>query len=102
MQNLDRQLFLALNFDGGPTWDRVMLTLSGTTMWIPLYVLILWLVWRQAGWRGMVWFLVLMAAAVALADMIAGIFKHNGLLGGPAARFRTALATDVHPLARRA
>ena len=82
MQNLDRQLFLALNFDGGPTWDRVMLTLSGTTMWIPLYVLILWLVWRQAGWRGMVWFLVLMAAAVALADMIAGIFKHNGLLGG--------------------
>ena len=81
MQNLDQQLFLALNFDGGPTWDRVMLTLSGTTMWIPLYVLILWLVWRQAGWRGMVWFLVLMAAAVALADMIAGIFKHNGLLG---------------------
>ena len=82
MQNLDQQLFLALNFDGGPTWDRVMLTLSGTTMWIPLYVLILWLVWRQAGWRGMVWFLILMAAAVALADMIAGIFKHNGLLGG--------------------
>ena len=69
MQNLDRQLFLALNFDGGPTWDRVMLTLSGTTMWIPLYVLILWLVWRQAGWRGMVWFLVLMAAgAVNLSD----------------------------------
>ena len=50
----DRQLFLALNFDGGPTWDRVMLTLSGTTMWI--YVLILWLVWRQAD-GGMVWFL---------------------------------------------
>ena len=78
MQNLDHQLFLALNFDGGPMWDRVMLALSGTTMWIPLYVLILWLVWRRAGWRGMVWFLVLMAAAVGLADLIAGIFKHTG------------------------
>ena len=82
MQNLDHQLFLALNFDGGPMWDRVMLALSGTTMWIPLYVLILWLVWRRAGWRGMVWFLVLMAAAVGLADLIAGIFKHTGPLGG--------------------
>ena len=82
MQNLDQQLFLALNFDGGPVWDRIMLTLSGTTMWIPLYAVILWLVWRRSGWRGMLLFLVLMAAAVALADMVAGIFKHNGLLGG--------------------
>lgn len=82
MNNLDHQLFLALNFDGGPVWDRIMLTLSGTTMWIPFYVLILWLVWRRTGWRGMLLFLALMALAVALADMVAGIFKHNGLLGG--------------------
>ena len=82
MQHLDQQLFLALNFDGGPTWDRIMLMLSGTTVWIPLYVVILWLVWRRSGWRGMLLFLVLMVAAVALADMVAGIFKHNGLLGG--------------------
>ena len=82
MQNLDHQLFLALNFDGGPTWDRVMLTLSGTTMWIPLYVLILWLVWRRSSWRGVLLFLVVMAAAVGLADLIAGIFKHTGPLGG--------------------
>lgn len=82
MQNLDYQLFLALNFDGGPMWDRVMLTLSGTTMWIPLYLLILWLVWRRNGWRGVLLFLVVMAAAVGLADLIAGIFKHTGPLGG--------------------
>lgn len=82
MQNLDYQLFMALNFDGGPTWDRVMLTLSGTTMWIPLYLLILWLVWRRNGWRGVLLFLVVMAAAVGLADLIAGIFKHTGPLGG--------------------
>ena len=82
MNQLDERLFLALNFDGGPVWDRIMLTLSGTTMWIPLYILILWLVWRRSGWRRMLLFLVLMAVTVALADMVAGIFKHNGLLGG--------------------
>ena len=82
MHDFDQRLFLLLNFDGGPVWDRVMLAVSGTTMWIPLYMLILWLVWRRAGWRGTLTFLVLMAAAVGLADMVAGIFKHTGVLGG--------------------
>ena len=81
MHDFDQRLFLLLNFDGGPVWDRVMLAVSGTTMWIPLYVLILWLVWRRAGWWGTLTFLVLMAAAVGLADMVAGIFKHTGVLG---------------------
>lgn len=80
--NFDQNLFLALNFDGGPWMDRLMLTISGTAMWLPLYALILWLVARKYGWRGMLLFLVLMAAALALSDMVAGIFKHNGLLGG--------------------
>ena len=35
-----------------------MLTISGTAMWLPLYALILWLVWRRSGWRGMLIFLV--------------------------------------------
>lgn len=82
MRHLDEQLFLALNFDGGPTWDRIMLTLSGTTMWLPLYVLIVWLVWRRAGWRGTLLFLVLMCAAVGIADLVSGAFKQTGLLGG--------------------
>ena len=51
-------------------------------MWIPLYLLILWLVWRRSSWRGVLLFLVVMAAAVGLADLIAGIFKHTGPLGG--------------------
>ena len=43
--------------------------------------MILGLVWRKVGWRGTLLFLVGMAAAVGLADMVAGIFKHTGLLG---------------------
>lgn len=41
MYDFDHQLFLALNFDGGPAVDRLMLIISGTTMWLPLYALIL-------------------------------------------------------------
>ena len=79
--NFDHNLFLALNFDGGPFMDRLMLTVSGTAMWLPLYALILWLVWRRGGWRNVLVFTVLMVAALALSDMVSGIFKGNGLLG---------------------
>ena len=82
MYDFDHQLFLALNFDGGPAVDRLMLIISGTTMWLPLYALILWLVWRRGGLRNVVIFTLLMIAALALSDMVSGIFKHNGLLGG--------------------
>ena len=82
MYDFDHQLFLALNFDGGPVLDRLMLIVSGTTMWLPLYALILWLVWRRDGWRNVIVFTVLMVAALVLSDMVSGIFKHNGVLGG--------------------
>ena len=36
MYDFDHQLFLDLNFDGGPCMDRLMLTVSGTAMWLPL------------------------------------------------------------------
>ena len=81
MYDFDHDLFLALNFDGGPTVDRIMFALSGTAMWIPLYALILWIVWRRGGRRDLLLFFVLMVGAIALADMICGIFKGTGLLG---------------------
>ena len=80
--NCDHNLFLALNFDGGPFMDRLMLTVAVTAMWLPLYALILWLVWRRDGWRNVILFTALMIAALVLSDMISGIFKHNGVLGG--------------------
>ena len=81
MYDFDHGLFLALNFDGGETMDHLMHVVSGTPMWIPLYLLILYLVWRQDGWKGLALFFVLMVGAIVLADMVSGIFKHNGLLG---------------------
>ena len=62
--NCDHNLFLALNFDGGPFMDRLMLTVSGTTMWLPLYALILWLVWSRDGWRNVILFTALMIAVL--------------------------------------
>ena len=76
----DYPLFLWLNFDGGPAMDKVMLWASTPAVWAWLYLLIIFLVWRRYSWRGALLLLVAAGAAVGLADMIAGIFKHTGLL----------------------
>ncbi len=80
MTTWDWGIFKALNFDGGTATDAAMEAVSGIVMWIPLYLLILWLVWRRGGWRALMLFAVLVAAAMGMADMIAGIFKHSGPL----------------------
>lgn len=80
MYTFDYPLFLLLNFDGGPVMDTLMKIVSTPASWAWLYLLMLWLVWRRSGWRGALLFLVLVAAAVGLSDLIAGIFKHSGLL----------------------
>ena len=80
MYTFDHDLFLWLNFDGGVVMDAIMKAISTPAVWAWLYLLILWLVWRKSGWRGALLFLVLAGAAVGLSDMIAGIFKHSGLL----------------------
>ena len=80
LYTFDYDLFLWLNFDGGATLDAIMKAISTPYMWAWLYIMMLYILWKQYGWRKMLIFLLMIVLAVALADMIAGIFKHSGLL----------------------
>ena len=76
----DWPLFEALNFDG-PQWlDSAMMAVSGLKMWVPLYLLIIYMVWRRCSLRGVVALIVALGVAIAMADIVAGIFKHQGFL----------------------
>lgn len=76
----DWGLFEFLNFDG-PAWlDIVMTKASGLMVWLPLYALMIYIVWRRYSWRGIVTFLIAVGVAILLADLVAGIFKHQGPL----------------------
>ena len=78
----DWALFEALNFDG-PAWlDTTMLLVSGIKIWTPIYLLIIYMVWRRYSWRGVVAMLVAIGVAIGFADIVSGIFKQHGLLGG--------------------
>lgn len=76
----DVGIFEALNFDGGHFMDWCMSTVSGVAMWVPLYLLIIYMVWRRYSWFGVAAFIVAVAAAMGLADIVAGLFKHAGPL----------------------
>ena len=76
----DIPLFEALNFNGGGLLDWVMTAISGVWMWLPLYLLIIYMVWRKYGWLGLIALVVALGVAMGLADIIAGIFKHSGPL----------------------
>ena len=77
----DIALFEALNFDGGALLDSLMTIASGVVVWLPLYALIVYMVWRRYSWRGVVALFLSVALAMGMADLIAGIFKHTGPLG---------------------
>jgi undecaprenyl-diphosphatase len=93
----DYPLFLWLNFDGGAVLDKIMLGISTPSVWAWLYVLILYMVWRSYGWRGLLIFLVAAAAAIGLGDMISGIFKHTGMLKNLWAEFPARLRPMYTP-----
>ena len=76
----DWALFEWLNFDGPRWFDSVMRTISGIAMWIPLYLLIIYMVWRHYSWRGLIAFAVAIGVAIGVADVVSGIFKHQGIL----------------------
>lgn len=80
MYTFDHDLFLWLNFDGGETMDFLMKTISGTLMWLPLYAFIIYWAFRYKGWKSALVFVLCIALAIGLSDVLAGIFKHQGLL----------------------
>ena len=76
----DHDLFLWLNFDGGAFMDKFMVAVSTPVVWSWLYVLLIAFIWYRKGWRAALLFVALVAVAVGLTDILAGIFKHSGPL----------------------
>jgi undecaprenyl-diphosphatase len=76
----DIGIFEALNYDGGAFWDEFWWTVTGKLTWVPLYVLIIWLLVRRMGWRRGLLAVALIVAAVGAADLIAGFFKSSAFV----------------------
>lgn len=71
----DRSLFLFLNNWGSQSFDQLWIMISGTWIWIPLYVIFLYLLYKNYQLRNLVFILIFIALGVTVSDQLAGIFK---------------------------
>ncbi len=61
----DRSAFLAINGAHNPALDTLMWYVSGSVVWVPLYLLFLVLIKVRWGWRGLWWSLAAVAVLVS-------------------------------------
>lgn len=73
----DKELFIYLNTLGTPTWDGFWTFLSERTYWIPLYIALLFTLYKKFGIRRTCLILGLCLLMVLLTDQITNLFKYN-------------------------
>lgn len=71
----DRELFLFLNNLGSQPFDQLWIMISATWIWVPLYVIFLYLLVKTFSVRNLIFILIFIAIGVTVSDQLAGIFK---------------------------
>lgn len=71
----DKTLLLWLNGDWGSAADIFFYYVSGKLTWVPLYLGILYFIWRRSGTRALLFALLFLAAAIGVADQVCNFFK---------------------------
>lgn len=71
----DRELFLSLNNLGSQPFDQLWIMISATWIWVPLYVIFLYLLVKTFSVRNLLFILIFIAIGVTVSDQLAGIFK---------------------------
>ena len=75
----DKSIFLFLNNLGSTPFDQLWIMISATWIWVPLYVIFLYLLFKTFKLRSLIFILIFIALGVTVSDQLAGIFK-TGIL----------------------
>ncbi|MCO5259224.1 MAG: phosphatase PAP2 family protein [Crocinitomicaceae bacterium] len=75
-ESIDRAIVVAINSWNSPLLDDVMWTFSARVTWIPLYVFLIYLGFKQLGWKKALFYFVCTISVVGCTDFIcSGIIK---------------------------
>lgn len=69
LEGIDRGIVQAINACNSPFFDEFFWLISGKFTWIPLYLLLLFLVWKQFGGLKTLQFIGIVALTIALVDI---------------------------------
>ncbi len=73
----DTELFLFLNNLGSPTWDNLWLIITHKLTFIPLYAILLFLLYRKYGLKSLFIFIAIVALLITFTDQITNVFKRG-------------------------
>lgn len=79
----DTELFIFLNNLGSETWDGLWLVITNKLSFIPLYALLLFLLYKKFGLKALLIFLVLIALMITFTDQITNVFKRTYMRSRP-------------------
>lgn len=71
----DHQLFLFLNTLGSKPYDQFWLLISEIWIWIPFYVILLYLLFKTFKIKSFIFIIIFIALGVTFTDQLANLFK---------------------------
>ncbi|WP_100615548.1 phosphatase PAP2 family protein [Confluentibacter citreus] len=73
----DKQLFLFLNNLGSPNWDFLWLVITDELTFVPLYAILLFLLYKKFGVKALLLFIVIVAVMITFTDQMTNVFKRG-------------------------
>lgn len=70
IQKLDDAILLAVNGLHNPFMDEVMWIISGRWTWVPLYAILLFILYKHTGWRKTLLWVIGIAALILITDQV--------------------------------
>ena len=68
LQGWDEELLLAINSAHSPWLDQVMMAITGNLVWLPLYIILLVILFKKFGWKVSAIILLSTAVVITLTD----------------------------------
>jgi undecaprenyl-diphosphatase len=73
----DTELFVFLNNLGSTTWDGLWLVITDKLTFVPLYAILLFLLYKKFGLKSLLVFVVVVTLMITFTDQITNVFKRG-------------------------
>ncbi|QIY90351.1 phosphatase PAP2 family protein [Chryseobacterium gallinarum] len=73
----DKRVFLYLNNLGDPSFDQLWMLISSTWIWVPLYIIFLYFLYKNYQLKSLVFILIFLALGATVSDQLASVFKYG-------------------------
>ncbi len=75
--SFDENLFIFLNGLGSDKYDGLWLIITKQTSWIPLFIILLYLIFKKLGTKQTLYLLIFVAVLLVFTDQITNLFKNG-------------------------